>query len=80
MRTGNISSSVRDKTTQIRVEARKNANGTHSDGETQKLLNALPHAILAVAADGFITEANLSAEMFFGMSRAIIAARYLWRT
>jgi two-component system, NtrC family, nitrogen regulation sensor histidine kinase GlnL len=77
MRTGNISSSVRDKTTQIRVEARKNANGTHSDGETQKLLNALPHAILAVAADGFITEANLSAEMFFGMSRAILLQQTL---
>lgn len=41
------------------------------------LLNALPHPILAVGADGFILEANLSAEIFFGSSRSILLQQTL---
>ncbi len=35
-----------------------------------KLLDALPHPVVAVLADGSIAEANSAAEAFFGMSRA----------
>jgi two-component system nitrogen regulation sensor histidine kinase GlnL len=34
-----------------------------------KLLDALPHPVVAVLADGSIAEANSAAEVFFGMSR-----------
>ena len=34
-----------------------------------KLLNALPHPVVAVLPDGSIAEANSAAEAFFGMSR-----------
>ncbi|MGH6813030.1 MAG: two-component system sensor histidine kinase NtrB [Methylocella sp.] len=34
-----------------------------------KLLNALPHPVVAVLSDGSIAEANSAAEAFFGMSR-----------
>lgn len=34
-----------------------------------KLLDALPHPVVAVLADGSIAEANSTAEAFFGMSR-----------
>ena len=34
-----------------------------------KLLDALPHPVVAVLADGSIAEANSAAEAFFGMSR-----------
>jgi two-component system, NtrC family, nitrogen regulation sensor histidine kinase GlnL len=74
MRTGNSSSSLRDKTAQIRIDARK---GAKAEGDAQKLLNALPHPILGVAGDGFITEANLSSEIFFGMSRAVLLQQTL---
>jgi two-component system, NtrC family, nitrogen regulation sensor histidine kinase GlnL len=77
MRTSDISRSLHDKATQIRVDARKNANSSHVDSEAFKLLNALPHPILAVAPDGFITEANLPAEIFFGISRPILLQQTL---
>jgi two-component system nitrogen regulation sensor histidine kinase GlnL len=77
MRTSDISRSVHDKATQIRVDARKNANASHVGSEAFKLLNALPHPILAVAPDGFITEANLPAEIFFGISRPILLQQTL---
>lgn len=39
-------------------------------GDTAKLLNALPHPVLAVLPNGAIADANVAAEAFFGMSRA----------
>ena len=42
-----------------------------------QLLNALPHPILAVGVDGFILEANLAAEIFFGSSRSILLQQTL---
>lgn len=56
---------------------RKNPHAAPNDGVALKLLNALPHPILAVAQDGFITEANLSAEIFFGMSRPVLLQQTL---
>jgi two-component system nitrogen regulation sensor histidine kinase GlnL len=38
-------------------------------GDASKLLNALPHPVLAVLPDGSIADANAAAEVFFGMSR-----------
>lgn len=44
--------------------------GTASVGSgAVKLLNALPHPVVAVLPDGWIAEANSAAEAFFGMSR-----------
>jgi len=40
--------------------------------ECAKLLSALPHPIISVGADNFITEANIAAEIFFGMSRSVL--------
>ncbi len=37
-----------------------------------EILNVLPHAILAVAPDGAILDANATAEAFFEMSRAML--------
>ena len=37
-----------------------------------KLLNALPHPVIAVRARGEISSANAAAEIFFGMSRAVL--------
>ena len=37
-----------------------------------EILNVLPHAILAVSADGAILDANAPAEAFFEMSRAML--------
>ena len=42
-----------------------------------RLLNALPHPVLAVAADGFVVEANVAAEIFFGISRSILLQQTL---
>lgn len=39
-------------------------------GDTAKLLNALPHPVLAILPNGAIADANVAAEAFFGMSRA----------
>ncbi len=40
-----------------------------------ELLNALPHAVLAVAPDGRVREANAAAETFFDISRASMRRR-----
>jgi two-component system, NtrC family, nitrogen regulation sensor histidine kinase GlnL len=37
-----------------------------------KLLNALPHAVIAILPDGSIADANAAAEAFFGMSRSAL--------
>jgi two-component system, NtrC family, nitrogen regulation sensor histidine kinase GlnL len=37
-----------------------------------KLLNALPHTVIAVLPDGSIADANAAAEAFFGMSRSAL--------
>ncbi|HEY5226185.1 MAG TPA: ATP-binding protein [Methylovirgula sp.] len=42
-----------------------------------RILNALPHSILAIGADGFILDANLSAEIFFGSSRSVLLQQTL---
>lgn len=43
------------------------ANAAAIDGS--RLLDVLPHPILAVAFDGAVADANVAAEAFFGMSR-----------
>ncbi len=40
-----------------------------ANGDAGKLLNALPHPVVAVLPDGSIANANPAAEAFFGMSR-----------
>ncbi|MGH6841451.1 MAG: PAS domain-containing protein, partial [Methylocella sp.] len=40
--------------------------------DAAKLLNALPHPVIAVLPDGSIAEANSAAEAFFGMSRTLL--------
>jgi two-component system nitrogen regulation sensor histidine kinase GlnL len=77
MRTGDASSTLQDKAARIRIDARASENAKKADSDAHNLLNALPHPILAVAADGFITEANLSAEIFFGISRPILLQQTL---
>ncbi|MBO0732828.1 MAG: PAS domain-containing protein [Methylocapsa sp.] len=42
-----------------------------------KLLNALPHPVVAVLPDGSIADANAAAELFFGMSRAVLQQQNL---
>ena len=42
-----------------------------------RLLNALPHAVLTIGADGDILEVNSAAEMFFDRSRAGLCRRKL---
>ncbi len=49
-------------------------DGTRDPG---KLLNALPHPVIAVRPDGSIGDANGAAESFFGMSRAALAQHRL---
>ncbi|MGC2142061.1 MAG: ATP-binding protein [Methylovirgula sp.] len=46
-------------------------------GEALKILNALPHPVLALATDGFVVEANVAAEIFFGVSRSILLQQTL---
>ncbi|HUI21630.1 MAG TPA: ATP-binding protein [Methylocella sp.] len=41
-------------------------------GDPAKLLNALPHPVIAVRPDGSIANANPAAEAFFGMSRTAL--------
>ena len=41
------------------------------------IVNALPHPVLTIAADGAITEANSAAEMFFDLSLAALRRRTL---
>jgi two-component system, NtrC family, nitrogen regulation sensor histidine kinase GlnL len=47
----------------------KQAGAAKIFGDASKLLNALPHPVLAVLPDGSIADANAAAEVFFGMSR-----------
>ncbi|MGO9672788.1 MAG: two-component system sensor histidine kinase NtrB [Methylocella sp.] len=44
--------------------------GAASGADAGKLLDALPHPVLAVRFDGVIADANAAAEAFFAMSRA----------
>ncbi len=62
----------------LRDEPRKSAHAeTSFCADPAQLLNALPHPILAVGADGFVLEANLAAEIFFGSSRSILLQQTL---
>lgn len=58
------------------VEARK-AGSAEFCGGALKILNALPHPVLALAVDGFVIEANVAAEIFFGVSRSILLQQTL---
>ena len=46
--------------------------------DSAKLLNALPHPVLAVLPDGSIADANAAAEAFFGMSRTSMGSHRLY--
>lgn len=48
---------------------RKAALGAPSGIDASKLLDALPHPVLAVRLDGAIADANVASEAFFAMSR-----------
>ncbi len=62
----------------LRSEAGKDAHAEAGfRADPAQLLNALPHPILAVGADGFILEANLAAEIFFSSSRSILLQQTL---
>jgi two-component system nitrogen regulation sensor histidine kinase GlnL len=50
---------------------------TNGGLEAAKLLNALPHPVIAVRSDGSIGDANVAAESFFGMSRISLAQHRL---
>lgn len=51
---------------------------THPQSDTSSdILNALPHAVLTVDPDGFITSANWEAETFFSSSRAYLTRHKL---
>ena len=77
MRTSDASSTLHGRAARIRGDSHTSGNGARAESDAQKLLNALPHPVLSVAADGFITEANLSAEIFFGMSRPVLLQQTL---
>ena len=63
----------------LHVEARKSgASDADLPGDAAKILNALAHPVLAVAANGFVIEANVAAEIFFGISRAILLQQTLF--
>ena len=51
--------------------------GEEAFRDTTKLLNALPHPVLAIAPDGFVIEANTASESFFGISRSILLQQTL---
>jgi two-component system, NtrC family, nitrogen regulation sensor histidine kinase GlnL len=62
----------------VHVEPRKSAaSDADFTGDAAKILNALPHPVLAVAVDGFVVEANVAAEIFFGISRSILLQQTL---
>jgi two-component system nitrogen regulation sensor histidine kinase GlnL len=62
----------------LHAEADKPVRGEASwRADPAQLLNALPHPIIAVDADGFIMEVNLAAEIFFGSSRSILLQQTL---
>lgn len=58
-----------------RIRARDPAREVFHDAA--KLLNALPHPVMAIAPDGFVAEANNAAEAFFGISRSILLQQTL---
>jgi len=69
---------LRNATVKLRTESRKSGiSGAGSSCDMSRLLNALPHAVLAVAVDGFVIEANVAAEFFFGVSRSILLQQTL---
>lgn len=71
-------SSSSNGSTNLHVEPRKAAAGNGDfGGHATKILNALPHPVLAVGIDGFVIEANVAAEIFFGISRAILLQQTL---
>jgi two-component system nitrogen regulation sensor histidine kinase GlnL len=62
----------------VHVEPRKSAaSDADFTSDAAKILNALPHPVLAVAVDGFVVEANVAAEIFFGISRSILLQQTL---
>lgn len=50
----------------------EHADPVGASNDTSKLLNALPHPVLAARPDGSIFDANVAAEIFFGMSRVLL--------
>jgi two-component system nitrogen regulation sensor histidine kinase GlnL len=71
------SSSSSNGATDVHVEPRKSAPSADFSGDATRILNALPHPVLAVAVDGFVVEANVAAEIFFGISRSILLQQTL---
>jgi two-component system nitrogen regulation sensor histidine kinase GlnL len=49
-----------------------NRNHVYAAGAAEAVLNALPLAVVVVAADGMINDANVAAEDFFDMSVALL--------
>ncbi len=49
-----------------------NRNAAHAIGAAEAVLNALPLAVVVIAADGKINDANVAAEDFFDMSVALL--------
>jgi two-component system nitrogen regulation sensor histidine kinase GlnL len=45
--------------------------------DAAKLLDSLPHPVLAILPNGFVADANVAAEAFFGMSRASLGQHRL---
>ncbi len=45
--------------------------------DAAELLNALPHAILTIAPNGMVVDANMAAEHFFEMGRAMLSRNLL---
>jgi two-component system, NtrC family, nitrogen regulation sensor histidine kinase GlnL len=78
MRTSDIPGSLHSGAAQIRLGGRGPAGASHPPGgDKNRLLDALPHPILSIGPEGFITEANLAAEIFFGVSRPILLQQTL---
>ncbi len=62
----------------VQVEPRKAGTAAGElHPEAAKIVNALPHPVLALAGDGFVVEANVAAEIFFGISRSILLQQTL---
>src|SRR5262245_16511547 len=47
-------------------------NSSHAIGPAEAVLNALPLAVIVIAPDGMINDANVAAEDFFDMSVALL--------
>jgi two-component system, NtrC family, nitrogen regulation sensor histidine kinase GlnL len=60
------------------VRGRRDAHkASEAVRDAAKLLNALPHPVMAIAPDGFVVEANMATEAFFGISRSIMLQQTL---